>query len=260
MKYFKFSRFFGTVFGTSFLLGSAAIAMESQPTPIAPDLIKVMSKINNPCEICGKNEAKARVVDDKGFCDPKKVCGSNCAEKFINDCRKDFGDPENFKIYFNGLDGKSECIFCCDNSSFKNISLILPCGHQYMCSNCWVAGKKEYKCSICTREIANNLNGPIVWQLVSLDFIRKNYETAREVFARCQVAKVREKLMENIDKIVFGPHLSNKTVKHKIADLAYSVRELRKDKAIEYLDSIFKAGLKLHYTMSNGMACIFGSD
>ncbi|MBO6126755.1 MAG: RING-HC finger protein [Clostridia bacterium] len=170
MKYFKFSRFFGTVFGTLFLLGNATIAMESQPT-IAPDPIEVMSKINNPCEICRGKEAKYRVVDDKAFCDPKKVCGAKCAEKFINDCRKDFGDPGDFKIYFNGLDSKSECIICGDDSSFKNISLIVPCGHQYMCSNCWVKGKKEYKCPICKRGITNNLNGPIVWQLVLTKYI-----------------------------------------------------------------------------------------
>lgn len=83
--------------------------MEGPPTIAPPsDLIK----INNPCEICGKSEAKILVLDDKKFCKPTKVCGPICAENFIKDCKKKFGDSEDFKIYFDGLDSKRMHYLC----------------------------------------------------------------------------------------------------------------------------------------------------
>lgn len=153
----------------------------------------------------------------------------------------------------------NECIICADDSSFKDISLIVP-GHQYVCFKCWprlVTAEKCYKCPICQKQFVNNQNGPSIWRLVDLNCMKRDMNTALEVYRSHIVAKIREILIKNIDKIVFNTeHLTNKTVEHKIADLAYTVYELKKNKPIKFLNSTFEEGLKLIYTVSNGIAIL----
>ena len=225
MKCFKFSRFFGTVFGALSLLSTATFGMEDDLLPPTPpsDLDKnsIHNSVKNPCEICKKKQRTCFLFEMNNYVSGKDVCGINCAFKYINNCKACFGDKKLEKLMFNEEDGKKVCVNCLENDLTKSAA-ILPCGHVAMCLDCYLEhymhdlshGEFEndqyaQKCPFCRQEDIDTKNGTLgSFYLIDSKRVENN-STAKLAHTHCvenskKLSAIRDILRKNKAKIEFN--------------------------------------------------------
>lgn len=246
MKYFKFSRFFGTVFGALSLLSTVTFGMDEGPLPPpTPPSNSIHNSVKNPCEICKKKQRTCFLFETNNYVNGKDVCGINCAFKYINNCKACFGDKKLEKLIFHEVDGEKMCVNCYKNDLTKSAA-ILPCGHVAMCLDCYLEyymrdlshGKFKniqcaQECPFCIKKDIDTKNGTLCsFYLIDSKRVENN-STAKLAHTHWaedskKLSAIRDILRKNKAKIGFNIDAEHKFGNNNEAKIAVCASQILK--------------------------------